>query len=452
MLACLRRPSASAIPVRARPARADRAAAVDGIASDASRHARRPAPVDHTLLALVLSLGAACATSVGRADVFHLSHGGTVSGELIETTETSHVVRTVVGTINLPRDAVVRVEPAPSPFAEYDRRRGAAAATAAANYELAEWCGQNELMAERRRHLLAAIALDPDHAASRAALGYVRVGALWIDGRASFDPKRAERPAETRPADADRENERVAAAIQTNWSVRIRAIRNTMLESGSERYQRSGRLQILEVRDPLAILPLVRVLSEGARFSRLVLVEALSGFSEDEATLNLAVLAMVDADEDVRHAALTQILRRDDPRVAPQIRKALRSSSDEFVRRAAFGLATLRDAAAVPDLIDALRARRWRWVDVPLGSYFGELPTIFARPTRAVIGPTSNVFHTPQIGMLDAAGVFAAQSRQQLRKVTVFRTEVLEALRTLTGEDFGFDQAAWRRWYQEHKP
>ncbi|MGE0481274.1 MAG: HEAT repeat domain-containing protein [Phycisphaerae bacterium] len=447
MLACLRRPRAT--PACARSGRADRAATVGGIAADTIR---RPALTGPAPLALILALGAICATPAAHADVFHLSHGGTVSGELIETTATSHVVRTVVGTIDLPRDAVVRIEPAPSPFAEYDRRRVAAPPTADANYELAEWCGQNELMAERRRHLLAAIALDPDHAASRAALGYVRVGALWIDGRASFDPKRAERPAETRPADADRENERVAAAIQINWSVRVRAIRNTMLESGSERYQRSGRLQILEIRDPLAILPLVRVLSEGARLSRLVLVESLSGFSEDEATLNLAVLAMVDADEDVRHAALTQILRRNDPRVAPQIRKALRSSSDELVRRAALGLATLRDSAAVPDLIDALRARRWRWVDVPLGRYFGELPTIFARPTRAVIGPGSNVFHTPQIGMLDAAGVFAAQSRQQLRKVTVFRTEVLEALRALTGEDFGFDQAAWRRWYEEHKP
>jgi hypothetical protein len=38
-----------------------------------------------------------------------------------------------------------------------------------------------------------------------------------------------------------------------------------------------------------------------------------------------------------------------------------------------------------------------------------------------------------------------------MRDVTVFRTEVLEALRTITGQDFGFEHAAWRRWYEERR-
>jgi hypothetical protein len=29
---------------------------------------------------------------------------------------------------------------------------------------------------------------------------------------------------------------------------------------------------------------------------------------------------------------------------------------------------------------------------------------------------------------------------------------VLEALKSITGKNFGFDAAAWRRWYQEQQP
>ncbi len=37
------------------------------------------------------------------------------------------------------------------------------------------------------------------------------------------------------------------------------------------------------------------------------------------------------------------------------------------------------------------------------------------------------------------------------RWVTVYRTEVLEALRRLTGQDFGFEREPWQRWYEARK-
>ena len=40
----------------------------------------------------------------------------------------------------------------------------------------------------------------------------------------------------------------------------------------------------------------------------------------------------------------------------------------------------------------------------------------------------------------------------QTQDVTMYRTEVLEALVAITGVNHGFDAAKWRRWYEEHKP
>jgi len=37
----------------------------------------------------------------------------------------------------------------------------------------------------------------------------------------------------------------------------------------------------------------------------------------------------------------------------------------------------------------------------------------------------------------------------QYRRVTVYRTEVLEALRRITGRDFGFDREDWQKWYEK---
>jgi hypothetical protein len=39
----------------------------------------------------------------------------------------------------------------------------------------------------------------------------------------------------------------------------------------------------------------------------------------------------------------------------------------------------------------------------------------------------------------------------QYQRVTVYRTELLEALRRITGQDFGFDRDDWLRWYEQRK-
>lgn len=386
------------------------------------------------------------ATTMGaKGDVFHLKSGGTIEGQLLESDGEEYKIRTGVGIVSVPQDAVERVEEAESPFAEYDRRARDAADTPEGQTALAAWCDQQGLRTEHKRHLLRAIELKPDYAPARRALGYTRVGDLWVEGRTLVARKDGAQATGDRKEEAP---ERLGRAIQGQWNRRIRAIKQ-MLESRRERTVEEGRAKILEIKDPLAILPLSEVLSRGNLGCRDLLVEALSAFSEDEATMNLTVIALVDPDAQIRARAVADLVRRADPRVVAQFRAALRSQSDRILRRAAYGLGELRAGAAIPELIDVLTAVRNRWVEVPVRAYLGTMPLVFDGTTVVQLGSGSRAVHHPVVGVGSIGDEIVNEWRYL--PVTVYRTEVLEALKSITGENFGFERDQWRRWHEEYR-
>jgi HEAT repeat protein len=408
-------------------------------------------PWSVTLAAVVI----AGAILAANGDILHLKNGGSVEGSIIEHDGQSYRVRTIVGTVTLPVDAVDHVEKKPSILDEYVKRREEAADTPAAQVELAKWCDEQGLKAGWRTHLKRAIELDPDCEAARVALGFVRVAGIWVDGRTVADRPEsvADKKEADEPDDAGNADEKVVAAIQTQWTVQIRAIKKNFLETSVGRLQRRGRERIVAIQDPLAILPLARLLSDGNWACRDALVEVLSHFPQDEATMNLAVLALVDDNEGIRRRALAELKRREDRRVIPQLRQALVSDNDTLIRRAAISLGMLEATSAIPDLIDMLKAQRRKLVEVSTRTYFRDYQVVFDSPTIVSLGNVSQIRHAPVLGIASIGlGLVSVQHEYQMRDVTVFRTEVREALRKITGEDFGFDEAAWRRWYRERQP
>lgn len=399
----------------------------------------------------LVGLVAACAATGSAvapvaADVFHLEGGGALEGQLLSAADGHYTIRTTVGVVRIPILSVKRVAVADTPFEDYDARVQRAADTPADQASLAEWCDEQGLRAEARRHWQRALELNPDCAPARRALGYVRVGDLWVDGR-----RRAAAPRDTAAASAPAEDPaRVARVIQAQWRQRIRAIKRSFLDSSTPRLLDEGRLRILEIRDPLAILPLAETLGAGNPLCRQVLVAALAAFPDDEATMNLAILGLLDPEFDVREQALHEVARRQDPRVIAQYRDALRTGDDVLVGRAAAALGFLAADEAVPDLIDALTVARHKWVEVPTRRWVQFWPALFTAPIIICYSGVTLALHEPQIGVCrgPAWGQWAVgANRWAYRRVTVRRTEVLEALKRITGENFGFERERWRRWY-----
>ena len=391
------------------------------------------------------------ASSSAIADVIHLKSGGRIEGTITQQDSDSLTVRTLVGTVTVPRDTVERIEEKPSVLDEYVRRKEKAPDTPEAQVALAEWCEEHEITSAWRVHMKRAIELDTNCAAARKALGYVRVGGLWVEARAG-DNQAADAEAEAEAAEKQPDAEQLAAAIQTQWMIQLRAIRNNKLNAASADTVREGRRKIEQIQDPLAILPLVRVLSAGSVAAREALVSALSRFPQDEATMNLAVLALVDPAPKIRHSALVELQRRNDPRVVVQFCQALRSDNDGLVRRAAVALGTLKVESTVPDLIRSLKVQRRKRVEVMAAQYFQYYPNAFDRPTVFYSHGSTLLSHRPAIGIDPARAVVLVDSEYAVRNVTVLRSEVREALRNITGKDFGFEEEAWRRWYEEQEP
>ena len=382
-------------------------------------------------------------------DIFHLSSGGRVEGELLETADGHYQVLTVLGTVSLAVDGVLRVDPAPTPFEGYRQRAAAAADTPAAQVALATWCAEQGLHRDKRVHFNRALELDPDCTAARRALGYVRVGEFWVDGRSTGDAGRsiaARRGRSDGRGDIAEDPVKLAAAIQVDWQLRIQAIKSTFVESPLADQVAHGRAEILQIRDPLAIVPLVDVLSGGSLACRKLLLEALSAFSDDVATINLAALALADPHREIRSVAISLLVRREDPRVTTQLRRALESGDDALVRRAAVALGALRATEAIPELISELKVRRRKPVELPARRYFYTFRDAF--PVQFTQIGSSMVGIEPRVS---GALIGASRRTWEVRDVTVLRTEVLEALRAISGEDFGFDETAWARWYKERR-
>lgn len=406
---------------------------------------------------VLLATLAAVAVGAAPADVVRLSDGRVVQGDIVARSSAAVTVRTPAGLVTVAVEQVAAVEETPSVFDEYDARRRAVADTAQAQYELGRWCGEQGLTGEREKHLRRAVEIDRNHAAAREALGHVRIGGLWVEGRASgrspaSQPvSRLARPLAPAPPDDGRDSDAAVRAVQGSWMRRINAIKTSLLDASIERLVKQGRERILEIRDPLAIVPLVKLLGKGSVTCREVLVESLGRFDDDEATMNLAVLALVDRNEAVRGAAVAHLVARDDERVVAQLRKALDSGEEALILRAAVALGTMKRPEAVPDLIGVLTVRRRMKVETPVAKYFGEMPQEFASGDDIHVGGASvSVRRRPQIGLADGTGLVTVEMEPRLRDVTVFRTEVRDALRAITGQDFAFDEEEWRRWYQEY--
>lgn len=395
--------------------------------------------------------------AVVRADTIHLNQGGTVEGQIIEDTGDGVRIRTLVGVMVVPFESIDHIVKGPSVFDDYDARKRAAPETAAGQVELAQWCEQNGLKPERKLHFQRALEMDANCEPARLALGFVKVNGIWVDGKADKgpDPRRAR----SQPAKADNaptEDQKLVAAAQSRWFHYIRVQSQAVNDSPGDKRSEDAKRRILDITDPLAILPLARVLGEGGTAVRELLVEALSRFPQDEATLNLAVMALADPAEHIRTMALSKLISRNDPRVAPQFRRALQSPDEELIRRGATALGVLKVREAVPDLIELLTARRLKAVQVNLRPtvYFSQMVQTFSPQYPVRVGG-STVVYTPVVGVQTAGtmmGVSDVDARVERRQVTVFRTEVLEALKAITDVNFGFDDAAWRRWYEEQKP
>lgn len=424
---------------------------------------------------LAVLAGTCCAS---RADVIVLRGGGEIEGKVISDANKPDTVQVLLlkgrNPITFHKKQILQVIPKPSPLDDYLVKRDKVAPTAQAEYGLGVWCEQNKLDDLARVHFEASLGYDKSFGPAHKKLGHVQRGDRWL----TFDELRKVQGLVkyhgqwiTQEERAKREESAKLSAAQSEWVRRIRVLRQS-LGSSNASASREAESQLMRIQEAEAVKPLLKALGDDEPSIRVLLAHVLGNIPGKESARALVSMILAEVQSDVRNTILEQMKQRDDLGIVPQLVKALRSEDIRIINRAAWALGNLGVIAAVPSLISALVTTEERIVLVNEAQNTPTISGVYPGPalmalnqnwaaylTGPVVGPGVAAYgatSVPYYGSpapLYGGGFMAAggggSSRGLTPKVATFtyrNTEVLAALRRLTGQDFGYDISAWRRW------
>jgi hypothetical protein len=192
---------------------------------------------------------------------------------------------------------------AAAPLAAYLRARGNYADTVEGQLALAKWCEEQKFPDQARAHLNRVLELEPNHAAARAALGFERIGGLWVS--------REERAADAQLALQEQQSlEKFGGAMREIAAG---------LSKGSLARREAAAKKLLAIRDPAAIPAMEAIVSPVSDEAARLVVDALAAMSDHAASLSLARHAVYYPSHLIRDAAAKNLISRDKHSYVPQL-------------------------------------------------------------------------------------------------------------------------------------
>lgn len=375
------------------------------------------------LAVAILFGGAGVATCL--AEEFVLSGGGRVVGELLNPNQvprTDFLVKTPEGVVfKIERAQVAQRLTPRAEEAEYEAIWPRYADTVEAQWELAEWCRERTLNAQRERHLKRILELDPDHEQARRGLGFVTRDGQWTTRDDEFRKQGyVYFEGQWRTAQEVQliEEDRTTTKAQNEWLAKLKQFRDQLASANS----REARAAILQMNDPHAVKALAKALeSEANENIRHLYLEALANVGTAPAAKILAAWYLREPLEELRMACLDPL--KGNRQAVDFFAGLLGSSDNRDVNKAAAALGYLGDPSAIDSLIRAL------------------VTTHKFRVTKGNPGQTSATFGSGGGGGLAMGGSDEIVSRSLTNR------SVLDALVALSGgSNFGYDVGAWKAW------
>lgn len=189
-----------------------------------------------------------------------------------------------------------------------------------------------------------------------------------------------------------------------------------------------------------AVPVLVGALKDPDAYVRQEAASALADMRDPAATEPL-IAAMGDASGHVRRMAARGLARFGDTRALDPLIAALTDQDGAVREEAAEGLARLADPRAVPALVEALK---------PDYSRSGLRPTDMNEPARGMKDRVAAALVKIGKPAIDPLIVLLEQAGPEDRRWPGGASYAAEALKKITGQDFGPDGAKWRAWRGEH--
>jgi hypothetical protein len=373
-------------------------------------------------------------TTRAQAEVFLLRSGGRVEGEWLNPqrggTE-DYLLRTLAGVqLSLSGPQVQRVLATSDVQKQYEELLHKAPTTVAGHWTMAQWCRDANLAAQRKFHLEEIIKLDTNHEEARLALGYGKFATGgWMTPdeymlRQGYVKSRGQWKLPQEIEIDAREHEFEIA--DKEWRKKIKM----WLDNVKRDNKRAGDSldAIQSIRDPSAASAIADALEdkdgEIPMHLRRMFLEVLGNLPPGSAIDTLISLSLKDNDEPMRERCLAEIKRQAPHRAVPVYIKALSSKDNVQVKRGAVGLLVMGAESATQALIDALTTSH-----------------------KFEIQPAN-----PGQMSVNGSGGMTMGQKKVIKVVEINNDEVLSALTSLhQGVNFGFDKAAWRRWFMQSK-
>jgi len=132
------------------------------------------------ILAASLLLATLALTTSAFADIIHRKSGPPIEGKIISETASKVVVKTGLGTVEIKRSDIQRIERKSSPRDEFQERLAKLKATDVEGYlKLGLWAEMNDLEREAKKVYKRVLMVDPDNAIANRSLGRVEHEGRW---------------------------------------------------------------------------------------------------------------------------------------------------------------------------------------------------------------------------------------------------------------------------------
>ena len=368
--------------------------------------------------------------------VLLLKDGGTLEGELLnpnEISRKSYRIKTAGGLeISIDAGLVERAQSRERPaLIEYNAEAPFTENTVENHLVWARWCSENQLFDQSRLHWQQILELDPDHAAARQVLGYMKDQNGWISdqdrrgNRGLIQHRGRWRTAQQVEIETLLETQKNA---ETQWRQTIRDLRRRLPNPQAE-------AALLDIRDPAAFIPLRDVLldelsiQKGNPHVRMLLLRSLVQIPHIDAVRFVVGWSIRPEEpfDDIRQMCVDEVLRlsKENPEIRQVMietyRSALRTGIDPIINMAARILGDIGGHEAVPELIDVLVVVRQETIQEQQPAYsFG------------------------------SGGSSLTQGARTIKRQVQNQNQIaLTALTKLTGVNFYFDQASWQEWYRQ---
>lgn len=426
--------------------------------------------IPRIMLSTIGCLGLLATTA--HADRIRLKGGGELQGTVRLDPDRPEVrlVQTRNGSslIEFSSEDIVEVIVEEDILDEYDRQLADLAETAEAHHQLGLWCEKNRLTGLANLHFRQAAELDPEFEPAQKKLGMIEHDGQWM----TYDEMRTSQglvkhhgrwiPRE----ELDRIESLQANRAEHEAIVRqVRVLRQGLLAETLATRGETER-QLFELARPEYVAAFVEVLGDSPDPRiRDLLVRLLSSINAPQASLALIGRVLGEGDQAIRRGAIAELSRRGDPEVSKRFVTVMASKNPQVRGRAAEALAMLGATDAVPKLIAALVRIERRPVWVPtVRPAAGPVPVsglnITGRSVPVLTGPTVGdgvvAYGATSVPFGSGVGINAGSGgmvpgNPELRIATqvVRHPEVLAALEVLTAQNFGFDQATWKRWHAQ---